>query len=146
MVGIVSVGVCIGGLFISRAADPYGRKIGIMSACGVYIVGVLIQITASHAWYQVFIGRLIGGIGIGASAVMASMFQSETAPQEIRVMLVSSFQLFITLGILIDYFVCYETNDRKDTGAYRIPMGLCFAWALILMIGMISMPETPDTL
>uniref|UniRef100_A0A060TDA9 ARAD1B23166p n=1 Tax=Blastobotrys adeninivorans TaxID=409370 RepID=A0A060TDA9_BLAAD len=143
LVGIFSIGAAIGGLSSGRVADTYGRKRGIMVGAAIYIVGNLIQITAVDKWYQYFIGRIIGGIGIGGLSVICPMFQSETAPKEIRGTLVASFQLFITLGIFIGYCVCYGTNDRDDTGAYRIPLGLCFAWSLILLIGTIFMPESP---
>ncbi|CAN6618265.1 low-affinity glucose transporter Hxt3p [Trichomonascus vanleenenianus] len=143
LVGIFSIGAAIGANGLVKSADMWGRKKGIMLGCVVYIVGILIQITATNKWYQVFIGRLIGGVGIGALSVMVPMFQSETAPKEVRGLCVSSFQLFITLGIFIGYGVCYGTYDRNDTGSYRIPMGLCFAWALILLIGISFMPESP---
>lgn len=143
MVSIFSIGAALGGIVFSKIGDVRGRKVGIMTACIVYIVGVLIQITAMKAWYQVFIGRLIGGMGIGMLAVLVPMFQSETAPKEIRGTLVSTFQLFVTLGIFIGYCVCYGTNTRTDTGSYRIPMGLCFAWALLLFVGVSFLPESP---
>lgn len=143
IVSIFSIGAVIGCLTAGRIADTYGRKVAIMCSCAVYMVGNLIQITAFEAWYQIFIGRIIGGIGIGACSVCVPMFQSETAPKDIRGTLVSSYQLFITLGIFIGYCVCYGTNDRDDTGAWRIPLGLTFAWSLILLIGVTFMPESP---
>lgn len=35
------------------------------------------------------------------------------------------------------------THDRQDTGSYRIPIAIQFAWALILIVGMLLLPETP---
>ncbi|KAG5362796.1 Low-affinity glucose transporter HXT3 [Yarrowia sp. B02] len=143
IVGLFSIGASIGTLLGGYLADKIGRKKGIVYVAMIYIVGMLVQITAFTAWYQVAIGRVIGGVGIGALSVLVPMFQSETAPQNLRGALVSSFQLFITLGIFVGYGVCYATKSRTDTGAYRIPMGLCFAWAFILLIGMCFMPESP---
>lgn len=143
IVGLFSIGAFLGTLLGGFLADKVGRKKGIVYVAMVYIVGMLIQITAFTAWYQIAIGRVIGGVGIGALSVLVPMFQSETAPQNLRGALVSSFQLFITLGIFIGFSVCYATKSRLDTGAYRIPMGLCFAWAFILLIGMCFMPESP---
>lgn len=36
-----------------------------------------------------------------------------------------------------------STKDRTDTGAYRIPIAVQFAWSLILVIGLLILPETP---
>ncbi|KAG5359699.1 Low-affinity glucose transporter [Yarrowia sp. C11] len=143
IVGLFSIGAFLGTLLGGFLADKVGRKKGIVYVAMIYIVGMLIQITAFTAWYQVAVGRVVGGLGIGALSVLVPMFQSETAPQNLRGALVSSFQLFITLGIFVGFSVCYATKSRLDTGAYRIPMGLCFAWAFILLIGMCFMPESP---
>ena len=35
------------------------------------------------------------------------------------------------------------TKDRDDSGSYRIPIAVQFAWALILFFGMLILPETP---
>lgn len=35
------------------------------------------------------------------------------------------------------------TAKRQDTGSYRIPIAVQFAWSLILFCGMIILPETP---
>lgn len=37
----------------------------------------------------------------------------------------------------------YSTKDRQDTGSYRIPIAVQFAWAIILIGGMLILPETP---
>lgn len=35
------------------------------------------------------------------------------------------------------------THNRNDTGSYRIPIAVQFAWAIILVVGMLILPETP---
>jgi len=36
-----------------------------------------------------------------------------------------------------------SVKNRQDTGAYRIPIAVQFAWAIILIVGLIFLPETP---
>ena len=39
--------------------------------------------------------------------------------------------------------VVYATEDRTDTGAYRIPIGVQFIWAIILAGGLLFLPDSP---
>lgn len=39
--------------------------------------------------------------------------------------------------------VDYATQDRPDSGSYRIPIGIQFAWGLILAIGLLFLPDSP---
>ena len=71
------------------------------SECAIFIVGVIVQISASHSWPQFAVGRLISGLGIGALSVAVPMYQAETAPPQIRGTLTATYQLFITFGILV---------------------------------------------
>lgn len=58
-------------------------------------------------------------------------------------MIVGSYQLAITIGLLIASVVDNATHKRGDTGSYRIPVAVQFAWSSILIIGMFILPETP---
>ena len=39
--------------------------------------------------------------------------------------------------------IIYATEDRKDTGAYRIPIAIQFPWAIILGGGLLFLPDSP---
>ena len=71
------------------------------------------------------------------------LYQSETAPKWIRGVIVGAYQFAITVGLLLAAIVNNATADRQDTGSYRIPIAVQFAWALVLITGMIILPETP---
>lgn len=57
---------------------------------------------------------------------------SEIAPRQVRGAILSGYQFCITIGILIASCVVYGTQDRLDSGSYRIPIAIQIAWALIL--------------
>jgi len=44
---------------------------------------------------------------------------------------------------LLASIVGNATKDRQDTGSYRIPLAVQFAWAIILFSGLLILPETP---
>ena len=54
-----------------------------------------------------------------------------------------AYQLAITIGLLLAAIVDNSTANRNDSGSYRIPIAVQFAWALILFFGMLLLPETP---
>lgn len=58
-------------------------------------------------------------------------------------MIVGSYQFAITVGLLLAAIINNATSGRNDTGSYRIPIAVQFAWALILITGMLILPETP---
>lgn len=71
------------------------------------------------------------------------LYQSETASKWIRGTIVGSYQLAITIGLFLAAIVNNGTKDRNDSGSYRIPVALQFAWAIILVGGLLLLPETP---
>lgn len=71
------------------------------------------------------------------------MYQSECAPRWIRGAVVSGYQWCITIGLLVAAIANNGTKDRTNSGSYRIPIAIQFAWAIVLAIGMLILPESP---
>merc|ERR1712098_804230 len=122
--------------------DWLGRRIGLFVTTIIFSFGVLLQ-TASIAIPLFVAGRFFAGFGVGLISALIPMYQSETAPKWIRGTIVGAYQLAITIGLLLAAVVDNATKNRMDTGSYRIPVALQFAWALILATGLIFLPETP---
>jgi sugar porter (SP) family MFS transporter len=55
----------------------------------------------------------------------------------------TGYQFCITIGILLANCVVYATQNRRDTGSYRIPIAVQFLWAIILATGLALLPESP---
>jgi len=41
--------------------------------CGVFAIGVIIQLCSFYSWQQVAIGRLISGLGVGSLSAAVPM-------------------------------------------------------------------------
>ncbi|ODV78045.1 sugar transporter 2 protein [Suhomyces tanzawaensis NRRL Y-17324] len=143
LVSIFNIGCAVGGIFLSKIADIYGRRWGLMFSMLVYVVGIVVQISSTDKWYQYCVGRAITGLSVGTVTVLAPMFISESSPKSLRGTLVYCFQLCITFGIFIGYCVTYGTKKLSGSRQWRIPLGLCFLWAIFLVVGMLCMPESP---
>ena len=141
--GLLSIGCLIGSLIAGNLCDTIGRKMTISVSSLWTCVGTIIEVASMHAWYQHAIGRLVTGLGIGALSVAVPMYQSESAPAIIRGLIVSCYQLFVTLGIWTAEMVNWGTNDYAGSSSWRIPNGLNFLWALILGAGILLLPESP---
>ncbi|KAE8350904.1 general substrate transporter [Aspergillus coremiiformis] len=143
IVGLLSIGTMIGALVAAPIADRIGRRFSLTIWALVHIVGIIIQIATTDKWYQVAMGRWVAGLGVGALSSIVPMYQSESAPSQVRGAMVSTFQLFVAFGIFISYLVNYGTEAIDGTASWRITMGIGFAWPLILAVGTLFIPESP---
>ncbi|BGP16183.1 hypothetical protein JCM10213_001399 [Rhodosporidiobolus nylandii] len=144
IVGMLSIGTLIGALIGATLADRLGRKKAVVVDNAMIIVGTIIQLASVSSWVQFFMGRFATGLGIGALSAVIPLYQSETAPKEIRGTLICTYQLMITAGILVAYCISIGTRNVDTNGAsWRIVLGLNMLWALILGVGIIFMPESP---
>lgn len=142
IVSILSAGTFFGALTAAPTADYLGRRLGLVTCNVVFCVGVVLQTIATSI--PLFVaGRFFAGYGVGMISTTIPLYQSETAPKWIRGVIVGAYQLAITIGLLLAAIVNNATKDRDDTGSYRIPIAVQFAWALILIIGCIFLPESP---
>ncbi|GAA6015405.1 hypothetical protein JCM10207_008975 [Rhodosporidiobolus poonsookiae] len=141
---MLSIGTLFGALFGASIADRLGRKKAIVIDCGILIIGTVIQVASVTAWYQVMIGRLVTGLGVGALSAVVPLYQAEVSPKEIRGTLICTYQLFITAGILVSYCISIGTRNVNENGAsWRIVCGLNMFFALILGVGILFAPESP---
>lgn len=151
LTAILELGAWLGAILSGFIAEAASRKYGILTATAVFIIGVVIQITAiSGGHNEILAGRFITGIGVGSLSVIVPMYNSECAPPEVRGALVALQQLAITFGIMISFWINYGTNyiggttlETQSNAAWLVPICLQLFPAFILLIGMIWMPFSP---
>ncbi|KAM6520225.1 hexose transporter hxt5 [Fusarium falciforme] len=144
LVSLMSIGCLIGALLGSYTADWYGRRKSLSIAVVVFLIGNTLQITAMHSWVHMTIGRLVAGFGVGALSIGVPMFQSECSPREIRGAVVASYQLMISLGILVSNLVNYGVREIQESDAsWRVIIGIEMAFSLPLGLGILMAPESP---
>ncbi|CAK7201379.1 Plasma membrane low glucose sensor [Sporothrix eucalyptigena] len=142
IVSILSAGTFFGALGSPLMADHIGRRLALVGSTIVFVFGVILQ-TASVALPMFLAGRFFAGLGVGLISALIPLYQAETAPKWIRGAIIGSYQFAITVGLLLAAVVDNATHARNDTGCYRIPIAVQFAWAIILAVGMLLLPETP---
>ncbi|KAI0295058.1 general substrate transporter [Multifurca ochricompacta] len=143
IVALLSIGTLIGALCGAPTADFLGRRRAMQVESLIFCVGVIVQITSKSEWAQLAVGRLIAGLGVGGLSAAVPMYQAETAPPQIRGAMTATYQLFITLGILVAYSISIVTRNMSGAGSWRTVIGLGFIWPAILSVGIQFMPESP---
>lgn len=144
IVSLMSIGTLIGALAGAYTADWWGRRRSLSFGVAVFIIGNIIQITTMNSWVHMMMGRFVAGLGVGNLSVGVPMFQSECCPREIRGAVVSSYQLMITIGILISNAINMGMIQIDDTDtSWRVVIGLGILFSLPLGIGILFAPESP---
>jgi MFS family permease len=151
LVAILELGAWFGTMYSGFLAEILSRKYAILVNVGVFIVGVIVQCTASAGvgHNAILGGRFITGMGVGSLSMIVPMYNAEIAPPEVRGALVGLQQLSITLGIMISFWIDYGTNFIGGTGpgqkesAWLLPLCLQLVPAVLLGVGMIFMPFSP---
>lgn len=98
---------------------------------------------ASTAVGLLVAGRLIAGFGVGFVSAIIILYMSEVAPKAVRGAIVSGYQFFITVGLLLASVVDQATHNNMTSASYRIPMAIQWVWAIILGTGLFLLPESP---
>lgn len=132
IVSILSLGTFLGAIIAGDVADFTGRRTTVIIGCFIFIIGVILQTASSGGLGLLVPGRLIAGFGVGFVSAIIILYMSEIAPKRVRGAIVSGYQFCITIGLLLASCVCYATQDRMDTGSYRIPIAIQMLWAIIL--------------
>lgn len=140
-VAMALYGTVIGALFGGIPADRGGRKRTLFWIGIFYLVSAVGAALAPEVYSFMFF-RFIGGLGVGASSVVAPMYISEIAPAKSRGQLVALFQFNVVLGILIAYVSNYLLEGSGDQD-WRWMLGVVAIPAAIYSVMVLFVPESP---
>lgn len=135
------LGTILGSLIAGAPAKKYGRK-KVLQVIAVLFVVAAVGCASVSTWLLFIVFRIIGGIAVGASSVVAPMYISEIAPAKLRGRLAGSFQLNIVAGICIAYMTNYLFVGLGDE-AWRWMLGVMVIPAVLFWIFLRSIPESP---
>jgi MFS transporter, SP family, galactose:H+ symporter len=139
VVGAVLIGSVAGTLITGPLADFFGRKKMIIFACLLFMAGIFLILIA-NGFYSLLGARLLLGIAVGVVSVAAPLYLTETAPAHLRGRSVTIFQLLLTFGIVMAYFVDLLF---VPSGNWRGMFAVILVPTTVLLIGMMLLPETP---
>lgn len=136
------LGAVTGALVSGNITERIGRRRVILSVAVIFSAGALWAGLAPDIT-QLMIARFLLGIGIGTASFAVPLYIAEISPAKNRGALVSLFQLMITLGILVSYLSDLGFADEQNVRCWKPMFLVGVIPALILLIGMFFMPESP---
>lgn len=85
IVSILSCGTFFGALIAGDLADYMGRKWTVILGCGIYMIGVVIQMITGEgdALSAIVVGRLVAGVGVGFESAIVILYMSEIVSQSL---------------------------------------------------------------
>jgi len=135
-------------------SDRFGRRPMLKLCAIVFTISAIGSAVASN--FTLFlIFRMLGGIGVGASLILAPMYIAEIAPPKQRGKLVSFNQLNIVLGITVAFFSNYYILSLGDSDAswvqslgiaehnWRWMLGVEAVPAVLYFFGLLTVPRSP---
>jgi MFS transporter, SP family, arabinose:H+ symporter len=134
-------GTVVGSLLGGWPADRFGRKATLLWIGVLYFFGAVGSALAPNV-ATFILARVIGGLGIGISTVVAPMYISEIAPPKHRGRLAGMFQFNIVFGILVA-FVSNALLAGIGENAWRWMLGVATFPSLLYTAFCFGLPESP---
>lgn len=139
---IYDIGCALGAVAAYIWGDRLGRRKSIIYANIIVIVGAAIQ-TASFEYWQMFVSRIIAGVGVGLSTVAVPILQSETLPARSRGALLVVQAVVVLIGVSAASWLCFAFLYTEASLQWRLPVAIQIIFSGLVLISTLFVPETP---
>lgn len=138
-----TLGGAVGSISCSFIGDWLGRRKTICIGAILTLIGTALS-CSSFDLPQLFIGRILTGMGVGIFSAMVPVWQSESSQAINRGRHVVIDGIFITSG----YAVCYWINFgfsrvQEHDVSWRVPLAIPGVLSIILCSAIFFFPESP---
>ncbi|RMG74416.1 MAG: MFS transporter [Bacteroidetes bacterium] len=135
-------------------SDRIGRKTILSVAAVLYAISAIASALAPTFTF-LLIARMIGGLGVGTSLIIAPMYIAEISPPKMRGQMVSFNQLNIVIGISAAFFTNYLILKWGKSGLdwvaalgmdqyqWRWMLGVETLPAVLYFFGLLFVPRSP---
>ncbi|KAK9715335.1 hypothetical protein RND81_06G158100 [Saponaria officinalis] len=142
LIGSLNVCSLIGSILSGKTSDLIGRRYTIVLAAATFLAGALLMGFAPTYTF-LMAGRVVAGIGVGYSLMIAPVYTAEISPAMTRGFLSSLPEVFITVGILLGYVVNYALSGLSSQWNWRVMLLLAVVPSIGIGLGVVVMPESP---
>ncbi|EOD23782.1 hypothetical protein EMIHUDRAFT_443968 [Emiliania huxleyi CCMP1516] len=142
---LLTLGAAAGAAPSGILSDRVGRRPCIITSALIFSIGASLQAFASGSpsasLAQLYVGRLVGGFGVGMLSTTVPVYIAECAPGSWRGSLSMCWQFAIVIGIVVASLANVPLA-HWDQG-WRVSYGGNVVFALLLALLMVWMPESP---
>ncbi|ELQ6107842.1 sugar porter family MFS transporter [Cronobacter turicensis] len=139
VVSVMMFGAALGALCSGPMSSSLGRRRSLLLGATLFVVGSL-GCAAAGNMPMLAVARFILGLAVGVASFTAPLYLSEIAPERIRGSMISLYQLMITIGILAAFI---SDTALSGGGHWRWMLGIITFPAVVLFIGVLTLPESP---
>lgn len=139
VVSSMMFGAAIGAMGAGWMSSRLGRKKSMLAGAVLFVIGSLWSALSQSVESLIF-ARVLLGLAVGVASYTAPLYLAEIAPQRIRGSMISLYQLMLTTGILAAYL---SDTALSYSGAWRWMLGIIAIPALILLVGVLFLPNSP---
>ena len=139
IVSSMMFGAALGAVLAGYLSASFGRKRSLILSAALFVASSLL---CAFAWsVAVLIGaRVILGVAIGLATFTAPLYISEIADERRRGAMISTYQLMITVGILVAFI---SDALLAYSGAWRWMLGLVAVPGVLFFAGVFLLPDSP---
>lgn len=139
IVSSMMFGAAVGAVGASWLSATLGRKRSLILGAVLFVLGSLLS---GLAWSPgtLIAARLVLGLAIGVATFTAPLYLAEVAPERIRGAMISTYQLMITIGILVAFL---SDTALSYTGAWRWMLGVIAIPGALFLLGVLLLPDSP---
>ena len=143
LVGLINAAPYIASAFFGCwCSDPLNHYIGRRGTIFVAAIFCLFSVIGSacaQTWQQLFVTRLLLGVGMGCKASVVPIYAAENCPASVRGGLVMSWQMWTAFGIFLGFCANLAVYQAGDI-AWRLQLGSAFIPAVPLVLGIYLCP------
>lgn len=140
----VMFGAIFGGAVAGQLSDRFGRRKMILVSAVVFAVfAILSMVAPNNGSIYLIVVRTLLGLAVGAASALVPAYMSEMAPANARGSLSGLNQTMIVSGMLLSYIMDFLLKGLPQSWGWRIMLGLAAVPALILLGGVLRLPESP---
>lgn len=139
IVSSMMLGAAAGALGAGWMSSHLGRKRSLILGAVLFVLGSLL---CGVAWSPetLIAARVILGLAIGLATFTAPLYLAEVAPEHIRGAMISTYQLMITIGILVAFL---SDTAFSYHGAWRWMLGIIAIPGALFLLGVLGLPDSP---
>ncbi|KAH8657712.1 MFS transporter [Xylariales sp. PMI_506] len=145
MTSVYNLGCFAGALSTLYSGDKLGRPRTLMLGSFVIAIGAIIQ-AASYGPTQMYVGRVVAGLGTGMNTATAGVWQSETSKVHSRGKLVIIQMANCITGFCLSNWLTLGFSFAPGSVSWRFPLAFQLFFSILVWLMCPFLPDSPRLL